>query len=54
MRFAFGSDHALAAPPPKDRWWVPEDIAAPPTTDPITPATALFTREHIHLVLSDL
>ena len=52
--FRLGSDQALAAPPPKDRWWVPEDIAAPPTTDPITPATALFTREHVHLVLSDL
>jgi hypothetical protein len=48
------SDEALAAPPPDDRWWVPEDITAPPTRERVTPATPLFTREDVDLVLRDL
>jgi hypothetical protein len=39
---------------PDDRWWVPEDIAAPPTTERISPAPPLFTREDVDSVLRDL
>jgi ribosomal protein L12E/L44/L45/RPP1/RPP2 len=35
-----------------DRWWAPEDLAAPPTTDPV--AAGDFTRKDVHRVLSDL
>jgi hypothetical protein len=42
------------APRPADRWWVPEDIAAPPTTQRVTPAPPLFTREDVDSVLRDL
>jgi hypothetical protein len=48
-----GSPEALGAPP-EDRWWVPEDIAAPPTTERVTPAPSIFTREDVDLVLRDL
>lgn len=48
------SDEALAASAPQDPWWVPEDIAAPPTTERITAAAPLFTREDVALVLKDL
>jgi len=41
-------------PTPADRWWVPEDIAAPPTTEPVTPTPPLFTRAEVDRVLSDL
>jgi hypothetical protein len=34
-----------------DPWWVPEDIAAPPTTERVTPAPAIFTREEVDRVL---
>jgi hypothetical protein len=35
-----------------NRWWVPEDIAAPPTTELVTAND--FTRDHVHRVLRDL
>jgi hypothetical protein len=47
-------DETVAAPPPEDCWWVPEDIAAPPTTERVTPTAPLFTREDVDLVLKDL
>lgn len=47
-------DEAVGAPPLEDRWWVPEDIAAPPTTERVAPTTPLFTREEVDLVLKDL
>lgn len=34
------------------RWWVPEDIAAPPTTELVSAEN--FTREDVHRVLGDL
>jgi hypothetical protein len=34
------------------RWWVPEDIATPPTTELVSAKS--FTREDVHRVLSDL
>jgi hypothetical protein len=45
---------ALEAPTPEDRWWVPEDIPAPPTTDRVTPAPSIFTRDDVARVLGDL
>jgi hypothetical protein len=40
--------------PREQRWWVPEDIAAPPTTEPVAHEKARFTREDVARVLSDL
>jgi hypothetical protein len=37
-----------------ERWWAPEDIAAPPTTELVTPGTVEFTRQDVDRVLSDL
>jgi hypothetical protein len=42
------------AQPGEQRWWVPEDIAAPPTTERVTAAAPLFTRDDVALVLKDL
>lgn len=39
---------------PPQRWWAPEDIAAPPTTEPVRHDKAWFTREDVKRVLSDL
>jgi hypothetical protein len=36
------------------RWWVPEDIAAPPSTEPLAHERARFTRRDVQRVLSDL
>ncbi len=36
------------------RWWVPADIAAPPTTEPVTARPGDFKREDVDRVLSDL
>jgi hypothetical protein len=36
------------------RWWEPEDIPAPPTTDPALTAPAQFTRQDVDRVLRDL
>lgn len=36
------------------RWWVPEDITAPPTTEPVTASPGDFKREDVDRVLRDL
>ncbi|MBV8944448.1 MAG: hypothetical protein JOZ95_03445, partial [Solirubrobacterales bacterium] len=36
------------------RWWVPQDIDAPPSTEPVTQARIGFTREGVDRVLADL
>ncbi len=36
------------------RWWVPEDIAAPPSTEPATASTTQFNRSDVDRVLRDL
>jgi hypothetical protein len=36
------------------RWWVPEDLIAPPTTEPVTASPGDFKREDVDRVLSDL
>jgi hypothetical protein len=38
----------------EDRWWVPEDIDAPPTRERVNPTPPIFTRDEIDEVLSDL
>ena len=38
----------------EQRWWVPEDIPAPPSTEPVARGTVEFTREDVDRVLSDL
>ena len=55
-------EHARAVPvrwiaagdPDASRWWVPEDIAAPPSTEPADAAVDGFTRADVARVLSDL
>jgi hypothetical protein len=37
-----------------DRWWVPHDIAAPPSTEPVARGRADFTHADVERVLSDL
>jgi uncharacterized protein (DUF1778 family) len=39
---------------PDDRWWVPEDIPEPPTTERLSPTPPIFTREDVDRVLRDL
>jgi hypothetical protein len=51
---ATAAKRAMRAPRPDDRWWVPEDIVAPPTTERIAPTPPLFTREDVDFVLQDL
>jgi hypothetical protein len=36
------------------RWWVPEDISAPPTTEPVAGGPIEFSREDVDRVLRDL
>ena len=38
----------------EQRWWVPEDIPAPPSTEPVPRGTVEFTRDDVDRVLSDL
>jgi hypothetical protein len=38
----------------EQRWWVPEDISAPPSTEPVATGRVEFTREDVDRVLSDL
>jgi hypothetical protein len=38
----------------KERWWVPQDIDAPPTTEPVARERLGFTREDVERVLADL
>jgi hypothetical protein len=44
----------LAAGLGRKRWWVPEDIAAPPTTEPATASVSQFNRVDVDRVLRDL
>ncbi|HEY6398929.1 MAG TPA: hypothetical protein VIX82_15890 [Solirubrobacteraceae bacterium] len=37
-----------------ERWWAPEDIPAPPTTELVTSGSVEFTRQDVARVLSDL
>lgn len=37
-----------------ERWWAPQDIDAPPTTEPVTHERIGFTREDVSRVLADL
>jgi len=38
----------------EQQWWVPEDIAAPPSTERVSSGTVEFTRADVDRVLSDL
>jgi hypothetical protein len=38
----------------RERWWVPEDIPARPTTEPVTFGPTDFGRQDVERVLSDL
>ncbi|MGN6167795.1 MAG: hypothetical protein ACTHQQ_06440 [Solirubrobacteraceae bacterium] len=38
----------------RERWWMPEDIPAPPTTEPVTLGPTDFKRTDVERVLSDL
>ncbi len=44
----------LQAKPADKRWWVPQDIDAPPSTEPVTHERIGFTREDVDRVLADL
>lgn len=48
--------HVLAAPadPEEREWWVPEDLDAPPSAEPVERSMRGFTRRHVERVLSDL
>jgi hypothetical protein len=44
----------LKARPSDERWWVPHDIDAPPSREPVTHERIGFTREDVGRVLADL
>ncbi len=44
----------LQAKPADERWWVPQDLDAPPSREPVTRELAGFTREDVGRVLADL
>ena len=44
----------LQAKPSDERWWVPQDIDAPPSTEPVARDQTSFTREDVDRVLADL
>jgi hypothetical protein len=44
----------LKAKPPDERWWVPRDIDAPPSTEPVSHERIGFTRQDVDRVLADL
>jgi len=44
----------LTTQPDDQRWWVPQDIDAPPTTEPVAHERLRFTREDVDRVLADL
>ncbi|MBV8216965.1 MAG: hypothetical protein JO325_00760, partial [Solirubrobacterales bacterium] len=44
----------LTTRPEDQRWWVPQDIDAPPTTEPVVHERLGFTREDVERVLADL
>ena len=37
-----------------DRWWIPEDLSAPPSTETTASTASGFTRDDVARVLSDL
>ena len=44
----------LQAKPADERWWVPQDIDAPPSREPVSHERTGFTREDVSRVLADL
>ncbi len=44
----------LKAKPPDERWWVPHDIDAPPSREPVAHEPIGFTRADVNRVLADL
>jgi hypothetical protein len=44
----------LQSNPVDERWWVPADIDAPPSTEPVSHHRTGFTREDVSRVLADL
>jgi hypothetical protein len=44
----------LQSKPADERWWVPTDIDAPPSTEPVSHERIGFTREDVSRVLADL
>ena len=44
----------LQSKPADERWWVPADIDAPPSTEPVSHERIGFTREDVSRVLADL
>jgi hypothetical protein len=44
----------LKAKPVDERWWIPTDIDAPPTTEPVLQEKTGFTRNDVARVLADL
>jgi hypothetical protein len=44
----------LRSRPVDERWWVPQDIDAPPSTEPVSHERIGFTREDVGRVLADL
>ncbi|MGN6870355.1 MAG: hypothetical protein ACTHMY_18350 [Solirubrobacteraceae bacterium] len=45
---------SLKLQPADERWWVPEDIDAPPSLEPVSDQRTGFTREDVSRVLADL
>jgi hypothetical protein len=44
----------LTTKPADERWWTPQDIDAPPSTEPVAHERLGFTREDVERVLADL
>jgi hypothetical protein len=44
----------LQSKPADERWWVPQDIDAPPSREPVSRERIGFTREDVSRVLADL
>jgi hypothetical protein len=44
----------LRSKPADERWWVPQDIEAPPSREPVSHERIGFTREDVSRVLADL
>jgi hypothetical protein len=49
-----GLNRALRTAVADERWWVPQDIDTPPSTERVTLTPAIFTRAEVDQVLSDL
>jgi hypothetical protein len=52
--FAGTTLRKLEKKPADERWWVPHDIDAPPTTEPVARERVGFTRADVSRVLADL